>query len=83
MIQKLDINNLVDIYLDGFATGISTLALNITGNEAEADRVADEITQRLIGDPAAMETLRQEIYDRFTGVNNGPHNLRVFDMEGK
>ncbi|KAB7752903.1 hypothetical protein [Mycolicibacterium mucogenicum] len=75
--QPFDASTLIDIYLDGYTTGVASLALTVTGDESEADKAADHYAQALMADPAAMEVVRHEVMERLKGIMGHPHTLRV------
>lgn len=64
---------LVQIYLDGYISGVASLALTLTeGNDpARAERTARYMGQQIWKDPAAMEQVCQQVKNRLTGNVNG------------
>ena len=68
-VQEFDRSTLLDIWLDGFTSGLTTAAKNLTGCSGEmADEFADEIARGIMNDPAAMEMVRREVRERVTGM---------------
>ena len=78
---------LLDIRLDGFATGYATamfmiaVAAGISQDEAEryADAEADRALLAIKRDPLAMEEQRREVRERLAGVDSGPRTVRTID----
>lgn len=60
---------LVDIWLDGFVSGVSTAAGIGGANDAESHEVAMRLGSSVARDPAALEMTRRSINDRITGTN--------------
>ena len=68
-VQEFDRSTLLDIWLDGFTSGLTTAAKNLTGCSGEmAAEFADEIARGIMNDPAAMEMVRREVRERVTGM---------------
>lgn len=78
---------LLDIRLDGIATGYATAMLMIADasgmSQDEAERYADDETDRALlaikRDPLAMEEQRREVRERLAGVDSGPRTVRTID----
>ena len=76
---------MLDIRLDGFATGYASAIFAVAGylgmTEAEAEQFSDKDTDRLLQelkrDPLAMEAQRQEILQRLNGVDSGPYTIKT------
>lgn len=81
-LQKLDASVLVDIWLDGFTSGCTTsfIAFTKPADEEAADMWADEVCKALVGDPACMETIRNEIKERLLGIEGSPHTMTAFPV---
>lgn len=60
---------LVDIWLDGFVSGVSTAAGLGGANDAESHEIAMRLGASIARDPAALEMTRRSINDRITGTN--------------
>ncbi|GAA2440782.1 hypothetical protein [Mycolicibacterium llatzerense] len=75
--QPFDSSILVDIYLDGYTTGVASLALSVTGDTAKADEAADHYAKAIMSDPIAMEVVRQEVMERLKGIAGHPRTLHV------
>ena len=68
-LQEFDRSTLLDIWLDGFVSGLSTAAQGLTNcSGEEADQFADEIAKSMRDDPAAMEMIRREVFERVMGM---------------
>ena len=78
---------LLDIRLDGIATGYATAMLTIADaagmSQDEAERYADDEADRALlaikRDPLAMEEQRREVRERLAGVDSGPRTVRTID----
>lgn len=79
---------LLDIRLDGIATGYATamfmIAVTAAGmSQDEAERYADDEADRALlaikRDPLAMEEQRREVRERLAGVDSGPRTVRTID----
>lgn len=81
-LQRLDASVLIDIWLDGFASGVSSLAKNAGATNAEADSLADELSKATANDPAALEMVRAEVRERIQGIEGTPKSLTLFDKDG-
>lgn len=74
IVKHVDSEVLLDIWLDGFSSGMATLILNASEghDDAPPEMVQDAMVQRIVGeimsDPAAMETARQKIFARVLGA---------------
>lgn len=74
---------LLDIRLDGIATGYATTMLMIAVaagmSQDEAERYADDEADRALlaikRDPLAMEEQRREVRERLAGVDSGPRTV--------
>lgn len=78
-IEKIGPERLSQIWLDGFTSGAASLAKGLGCTDETADKLADEIATALMGDPACMETVRQEVFERLMGVDDtGPKNMTAF-----
>lgn len=60
---------LVDIWLDGFVSGVSTAAGLGGANDAESHEIAMRLGSSIARDPAALEMTRRSINGRITGTN--------------
>ena len=84
-VQEFDRSTLIDIYLDGFTSGLTTAAAHaghMSGDEADA--YADRIALAIKADPAQMEMVRREVLERVTGMldqNAGTRTLKI-DLGG-
>lgn len=68
-VQEFDRSSILDVWLDGFVSGLSTAAKNFTECSAEqADEFAHMVALSITNDPAAMETVRREVFERLTGM---------------
>lgn len=75
-VQNLDASVLVDIFLDGFSTGIASAAKTFGGSDdTEADALADRFVAEMQRDPLVMEGVRISIRERLQGIDSGPKNL--------
>ena len=79
---------LLDIRLDGIATGYATAMFMIANvaagmSQDEAERYADDEADRALlaikRDPLAMEEQRREVRERLAGVDSGPRTVRTID----
>ena len=78
---------LLDIRLDGIATGYATamFMIAVAGgmSQDEAERYADDEADRALlaikRDPLAMEEQRREVRERLAGVDSGPRTVRTID----
>lgn len=79
---QIGIDQLVDIWLDGFASGVATTSKNLAGySDQRADKFADFAASAITGDPAAFETVRNEVRARLKGADGGPgHNLIAYGV---
>lgn len=76
--QPFDKSVLIAIYLDGFGTGVGSAALSLGRmSEQDADKASDKMVAAVQNDPAVMETIRREVFERITGVESGPYTLTV------
>lgn len=86
-VQEFDRSTLLDIWLDGFTSGLTTAAQNLTGCGGDmADKFADDVVRGLGEDPAAMELIRREVFERVTGMfdaNADTRELTVNIDEGR
>ncbi|WP_157680190.1 hypothetical protein [Mycobacterium dioxanotrophicus] len=84
--QEFDRSTLLDIWLDGFTSGLTTAAQNLSGCGGDmADKFADDVVIGIKKDPAAMETIRREVFERVTGMfdaNEATRELTVNIEEG-
>lgn len=78
-IERIDPERLSQIWLDGFTSGAASLAKGLGCTDETADKLADEIATALMGDPACMETVRREVFERLMGLDDtGPKNMTAF-----
>lgn len=65
---------LVSIWLDGYATGTASAALRMVADATfeDAGSFSNEMVQQAIDDPAVIETIRDQIRQRLTGIHTGP-----------
>lgn len=78
IVERFDSSVLIDIWMDGFTSGVTSLALFVNGgDEADADVAGDNFAKRLRDDPAAMETVRQGVMERLRGIESRPHTLTM------
>ena len=77
---------LLDIRLDGIATGYATamfmIAVASGMSQDEAERYADDEADRALlaikRDPLAMEEQRREVRERLAGVDSGPRMIALY-----
>lgn len=68
-IQEFDRSSILDVWLDGLVSGLSTAAKNFTKcSDEQANEFADMVALSITNDPAAMETVRREVFERLTGM---------------
>ncbi|KRQ31379.1 hypothetical protein AOT83_04545 [Mycobacteroides sp. H001] len=73
IVKQVNPEVMLDIWLDGFASGVATLIMNAAeGHENELPEesqtnMVQKIIRDITNDPAAMETARQKIYARLLG----------------
>lgn len=68
-VQEFDRSTLLDIWLDGFVSGLSSAAQTITNcSGEEAYQFADHAALSMRNDPAVMETIRREVLERVMGM---------------
>ena len=74
-----DPTGLVEIYLDGFVSGIASLAMTLSeGDSEKSERIAQSMGMRLQQDAAAMEEVIRQIATRLAGdVDGPPVGLRI------
>ncbi|MEC4838142.1 hypothetical protein R2360_00120 [Mycobacteroides chelonae] len=78
IIERFDSSVLIDIWLAGFISGVSSLALTLNGGKvADADIAGDKFAKRMRDDPAAMETVRREVLELVRGIEGRPQTLRI------
>lgn len=70
-------DDLIAIWLDGFATGTASAALRLVGDATGEDvnSFSNEMVQQAVNDPAVIETIRDQIVERLTGIDTGPKLL--------
>lgn len=78
-IRALDIDDLLTVYLDGFASGILTMQVNAGVPNEKAWEFAQSAVVQVMNDPAITETMRGKIRDRLDGRDQGPQFLRTVD----
>jgi hypothetical protein len=69
---------LLEIWLDGMASGIATEAMAHGATAYEAQRTAQATVAGISRDPIAREQLINEIHERLDGVDSGPKTVRVY-----
>lgn len=78
IVERFDSSILIDIWMDGLISGVSSLALHVNGgDEADADVAGDILAKRMRDDPAAMETVRRNVLERLQGIESRPHTLTM------
>ncbi|AUX81988.1 hypothetical protein SEA_FRANKIE_62 [Mycobacterium phage Frankie] len=83
VVQRLNPNVLINIWLDGFASGAASVSILLLGYSDEAaDKLANQMADALKGDPAAVEQVRAEVRERLQGIDTGAKNLTVYDANG-
>ena len=72
-------DDLVAVYLDGFASGMSSVLATFVGHEPDARRDAyvERFMTNMLEDPAVRETVMNEIRERLTDTDTGPKTLAV------
>lgn len=78
--QPFDRSVLIQIWLDGAATGFATAAMTVGLDAAAADKFSDEMVAAIQGDPAAMEQVRKEVLERIQGIDSGPYTFTAHVM---
>lgn len=78
IVERFDSSVLIDIWLAGFISGVSSLALTINGGDvADADTAGDNFATRMRNDPAALETVRREVLELVRGIEGHPRTLHM------
>lgn len=68
-VQEFDRSTLLDIWMDGFVSGMASAAQTITNCDGEeADQFANRSALAMRNDPAVMETVRREVLERAMGM---------------
>ena len=68
-VQEFDRSTLLDIWMDGFVSGLASAARTLTNcSGEEADQFADRSALSMRNDPAVMETIRREVLERVMGM---------------
>jgi hypothetical protein len=65
------LSKLVDIWLDGFTSGASSMAATLGRDGDRADALAQWLVAGIRSDPLAVEQVRREIFERMAGVDSG------------
>ena len=67
-------DDLLHVYLDGFASGAATVALAMYGdsNTEAADALAQTLVDQLKRTPSALDEIRREVRERLEGDVDGP-----------
>jgi len=68
---------LLDVYLNGFASGFASALVGVGASVAMADRASDAACEAIRADPLAREAMLHEIAETLGGVDSGPHDLTV------
>lgn len=80
-VEEFDRSVLIDIYMDGFMSGMASAAQTITKCSGEdADQFSDRAALSMRNDPAVMETIRREVLERVMGMvekNSPTKELKV------
>jgi hypothetical protein len=81
-IVQVGVEEVSDVWMDGFASGVSTAVRQFVGlSDEDADLVSDKACRQLKADPLAMAAVYQEVEERMQGVDGGPKNVKVFGSE--
>lgn len=76
--QPLDASVLVDIWLDGYLSGATSTALHVNGGDVDdADKWGDKAAATLVGDPAAMEVVRNQVRERLLSIDGSPYTFTL------
>lgn len=67
----LTIDELTSIYLDGFGTGVTTLAVNAGQTPEYSDGIAHAMASGILNDPAALAEVRNQIQERINDPECG------------
>lgn len=79
--QPIDIEVALQVYLNGFQTGIASTALALGKGEIThevASGLARALAKQAADDPATMETMRDQIRAHIRGENTGPTILKLY-----
>jgi hypothetical protein len=71
-------NKLLEIWLDGYCSGINTAACRSGMPEDEAHALAYDECHSIQRDPIAIEQLKAEVLERINGVDTGPKTIRTY-----
>ena len=73
---------LLDIRLDGVATGYASAILHLLGDRPGAKEIADKLAgqamDEITADPLVMEAFRSQIAELVTGVDSGPITIGAY-----
>lgn len=59
---KVDLSELVTLWLDGFGSGVATLAMKqLHCTAADADRIAGDIVNQIVSDDAVTQAITDEV----------------------
>lgn len=78
-VHAITMNDLIDVYLDGFASGVLTIQVNLGAPRDQAWEFAQQVAAQVTADPAIVEMIRGKITDRLGGRDSGPRFLPMVD----
>lgn len=68
---------LVDVFLNGFASGAASAAKTLGGTDEAADTLSAALIDSMRADPCVMDMVRTEIKETLLGTDSGPKNIDI------
>lgn len=70
-------NALIDVYVNGFVTGIASAVKTLGGDDEQADGLAQYLAEGVRTDPLVMNQIVEEIDETLAGVDTGPKSIHL------
>ncbi|WP_068059209.1 hypothetical protein [Nocardia xishanensis] len=86
--HPIDIELALGIYLNGFQSGIASTASALGKAGADiSNELASQLATRILAsvkaDPAALETMRDQIRANLAGADTGPQVLKLYKWDNR
>lgn len=74
-VVKIPMSVLMQIWMDGFASGAATSAKQLGATDEQADAFSNTACASLSADPGGTALVRKEVNERLRGIDGGPQNF--------